>query len=70
MVMWESDHNLLIINVQEKRNGVNYEDMWIAYEGCKIIVREMWGSFEGKKNINLVQIFKNCSKASTAKLLW
>ena len=25
MVMWESDHNLLVMNVQDKRSRVSYD---------------------------------------------
>ena len=80
MVMWESYHNLLVMNVQEKKSRVSYdrrtfsrvhyEDFWTPYEGCKNIVKEVWSGFGCKDDINPVQIFKRLSQATMAQLQW
>ncbi|KAH9724450.1 reverse transcriptase domain-containing protein [Citrus sinensis] len=80
MAMWESDHNLLVMNVQEKKSRVSYdrktffrvhyEDLWTPYEGCKNIVKEVWSGFGCRDDINPVQTFKNLSKAMMAQLQW
>ena len=80
MVMWESDHNLLVMNVQEKKSRVSYdrktffrvhyEDLWTPYEGCKNIMKEVWSGFGCRDDINPMQTFKSLSKATMAQLQW
>lgn len=80
MVMWESDHNLLVMNVQEKKSRVSYdqrtfsrvhyEDFWTPYEGCKNIVKEVWSGVGCKDDINPMQICQRLSKATMAQLQW
>ncbi|KAH9716467.1 hypothetical protein KPL71_021472 [Citrus sinensis] len=80
MVMWESDHNLLVMNVQQKRSRVSYdrrtffrvhyEDLWTPYEGCKNIMKEVWSGFGCRDDINPMQTFKSLSKATMAQLQW
>ncbi|KAH9769036.1 hypothetical protein KPL71_011840 [Citrus sinensis] len=78
MVIWESDHNLLVMNVQEKKSRVSYdrrtfsrvhyEDLWTPYEGCKNIVKDVWSGFGCRDDLNPMQTFKSLSKAMMAQL--
>lgn len=55
LVNWSSDHNPILMEVQERRGGglnynrgslsrIHYEDMWSPYEACKEIVKTEWSS--------------------------
>ena len=81
LVTWTSDHNHILMNVEEKGRGiryqkktnprVHYEDLWSSYEKCKEIVKLEWLDQRSWCRDNAVRTFHKAAKESLAQLkLW
>lgn len=81
LILWCSDHNAILTEVIEKGKCiryikrtfqmVHYKDMWSLYEKYNEIIKKEWMESCCWNSGNPIELFKNKSKSSLAKLkLW